>query len=98
MPLKDAREEQKECCGAALLELEKSNSNEEEVDQGAVTLVVDLARAFEHVQLKVACAWAMHHGVPQRMLRVSCWYFQHQRRVRFEGCVAQDAMSEVWKA
>ena len=29
----------------------------------------------------------MHFFYPQRILRVFCVYFQHQRRVLFEGCV-----------
>ena len=30
----------------------------------------------------------MHFGFPQRILRVPHGYFEHQRRVLFEGCVA----------
>ena len=32
------------------------------MDQGAVTLVLELPKAFEKVQLKVVLAWAMHFG------------------------------------
>ena len=56
----------------ALLEKEKYTCNVEEMDQGAVTLVGDLAKALEKGQLKVVWAWAS----------------QHQRRVILEGCVA----------
>ena len=38
------------------------NYNGEEMDQGTVTLVVDLAKAFENVQLTTVWAWAMHFG------------------------------------
>ena len=37
----------------ALLAMEKYNYIMKEMDQGAVTLVVDLAKAFERVQLKL---------------------------------------------
>ena len=44
------------------------------MDQGAVTLVVDSARAFEIVQLKVVWAWMMHFldfaTISQGILRV----------------------------
>ena len=40
------------------------------------------------MQLGVVWACAMHLGLPQRILHVHCRYFQHQRRVLFEGCVA----------
>ena len=39
------------------------------MDQGAVTLVVELEKAFEHMQLKVVWAWAMHFGY---------WYVQRR--------------------
>ena len=54
-PLKDAMEEQREKSWKALLEKEKYNYNvAEEMGKGAVPLVVDRAKAFENVQLKVA--------------------------------------------
>ena len=54
MPLKDAMEEKREKSWEALLEMKKYNYDVEEMDKGAVTLVVDRAKAFENVQLKVA--------------------------------------------
>ena len=54
----------------------------------AVALVLDLAKAFERVSLLVVWAWATHFSFPRKMLRVLCGYFEHQRRVQFEGCAA----------
>ena len=34
-------------------------------------------------------AWATHFSFPRKILRVLCGYFQHQRRVQFEGCAAE---------
>ena len=70
----------------ALLDMDKYNYNVEELDQCAVTMVVDLAKAFEKVQLKVVRACAMHFGFPQQILRVLFTCFQHQRMVLCEGC------------
>ena len=61
----------------------------EEEDQGEVALVLDLAKAFERVSLPVVSAWATHFSFPRKILRVLCGYFEHQRRVQFEGCVAE---------
>ena len=72
----------------ASLEMAKYNYNVVNMDLGAVTLVVDLAKAFEKVPLSVVWAWTLHLRFPQRVLGVLCWYFQHQRSVIFEGCVA----------
>ena len=58
-------------------------------DQEAVALVLDLAKAFERVSLPVVWAWATHFNYPRQILRVLCGYFEHQRRVQFEGCVAE---------
>ena len=60
-----------------------------EKDPGAVALVLDLAKAFERVSLLVVWAWATHFSFPRKILRVLCGYFEHQRRVQFEGCVAE---------
>ena len=53
--------------------------------QGALALVLDLAKAFERVSLPVVWAWATHFSFPRKILRVLCGYFEHQRRVQFEG-------------
>ena len=50
MILKDATEEQKERHGKPGWTWKKYNSNVEEMDQGAVNLVVHLAKAFVKVQ------------------------------------------------
>ena len=60
--------------------------------QGAVALVMDLAKAFERVTLLVVWAWARHFSFPRKTLRVLCGYFEHQRRVQFEGCVVITAI------
>ena len=57
-------------------------------DQGAITLVLDLAKAFERVSLPVVWAWATYYNFPRKNLRLLCGYFEHQRRVPFEGCAA----------
>ena len=53
------------------------------------THTLDLAKAFERVGLPVVCAWATHFSFPRKVLRVLCVYFEQQRRVQFEGCVAE---------
>ena len=62
---------------------------EEAEEQGAVALVLDLAKAFERVSLPVVWAWATHFSFPRKILRVLCGYFEHQERVQFEGCAAE---------
>ena len=69
MLLQDAMEEQKERHRNLCWKWEQYNYNVEEMYHGAVTLVVDLTKACEKVQLKVVWASAMHFGFPQRVLR-----------------------------
>ena len=52
-------------------------------------VALDLARAFERVSLFVAWVWATHFSFTRKILRVLCGYFEHQRRVQSEGCVAE---------
>ena len=68
-----------------LLEMEKFKCQAGEKDHGTVALVLDLAKAFERVSLPVAWIWATHFGFPRKILRVLCGYFEHQKRVQFEG-------------
>ena len=49
-----------------------------EKDQGAISLVLDLAKPLEHVSLPVVWAWATRFNF-------------HQRSVQFAGCVAEPA-------
>ena len=42
----------------------------------------------ETVRLEVVWKWAMHVGSPQTVLRLLYGYFEPQRSVQFEGCVA----------
>ena len=72
-----------------LLETERIDDKASDMDQGAITLVLDSAEAFERVSLAVVWASATHFNFPRKMLRVLCGYFEHQRRVQFEGCVAE---------
>ena len=46
-------------------------------------------RLSERVSLPVVWAWATHFIFPMKILRVLCGYSEHQRRVQFEGCVAE---------
>ena len=48
-----------------------------------------LAKAFERVSLPVVRAWTTHFNLPRKLLLVLCGYFEHQRRVQFEGRVAE---------
>ena len=52
-------------------------------------MVLDLAEAFERVRLPVVWAWVTHFSFPRKILRVLCGYFEHQRRVQFEGFAAE---------
>ena len=71
------------------MEMERFDGRGKEEDQGAVALVLDLAKAFERVSLPVVWAWATHFSFPRKILRVLCGYVEHQRRVQFEGCAAE---------
>ena len=62
-------------------------------EQGRVSLAVDLAKAFECVQLAVVWPWAMYFRLPQRVLRVLCGYFAQDTRPGFE----EEGTSEQWQ-
>ena len=72
-----------------LIEMERFNGRAKAEDRGAAALVLDLAKAFERVSLPEVWAWATHLSLPRKILRVLCEYFEHQRRVQYEGCVAE---------
>ena len=71
------------------MEMERFKYRAGEEDLGAVALVLDLAKAFERVSLPVVWAWATHFSFPREISRVLCGHFEQQRRVQFEGCVAE---------
>ena len=50
--------------------------------------ITELAEAVECVSLPVVWAWTTHFNVSRTILRVLCGYLEHQRRLQFEGCVA----------
>ena len=70
-------------------EMERFNNRDGGEDLGAVARATDLAKAFEWVSLPAVWAWATHFSFPRKILRVLSGYFVHQRRVQFEGCVAE---------
>ena len=72
-----------------LLEMERFSGKAKEEDEGALSLVPYLAKAFERVSLLVVWAKATHFSFPRKRLLVSNGYLEHQRRVQFEGCVAE---------
>ena len=67
-----------------LIEMERFSGKAKAEDQGALALVLDLAKAYERVSLLVVWAWATHFSFPRKILRVLCGYFEHQERVQFE--------------
>ena len=69
--------EQKRTAWEALLEMEQYSHNVVDMDQGAVTLAVEMVKVFEKERLKVVWTWAMHFGFPQRF-RVLRGYFQRR--------------------
>ena len=69
--------------------IERERFDGKEGEQEAAVLVPDLAKAFQRVSLPVVWACATHFIFPRKMLRVLCGFFEHQRRVQFEGCVAE---------
>ena len=71
------------------MEIERFGGRAKEGKQGAIALVLDLPKAFGRVRLPVVWAWATHFSFPRKILRVLFGYFEHQRRVQFEGCVAE---------
>ena len=71
------------------MEMERFHGKAKEEDQGPAALVLDLAKSFERVCLPVVWAWATRFSFPRKLLRVLCGYFEHQRRVQFEGCLAE---------
>ena len=71
------------------IRMERLDGKAKEEDQGALASVLDLAKAFERVSFPVVWAWATHFNFSRKILRVLCGFFEHQRRVQFEGCAAQ---------
>ena len=60
-----------------LLEMERFGGRAKAQEQGALALVLDLAKAFAGVSLPVV--WATKISFPRL-----CGYSEHQRRVQFE--------------
>ena len=56
-----------------LMETKRFNGKAKAEDQGAVVLVLNLARAFERVSLLVVWAWTTHFSFPRRIFRVFVW-------------------------
>ena len=56
---------------------------------GSSSLGLGLAKAFERVSLLVVWAWTTHFSFPTKISRVLCGFYEHQRRVQFEGRVAE---------
>ena len=76
-----------------LMEMERFKCRTGQNHFGAVALNQDLTKAFKRVSL--LWAWATHFCFSKKILRVLCGYFEHQRRVQFEGCVAEPLQTRV---
>ena len=64
-------EEPNKRCGGNI-DGDGKNGMVKEGEQGAVALVLDLAKALERVSLPVVWAWATHFSFPRKILRVLC--------------------------
>ena len=62
-----------------------------ELDEGAVTFVVDPAQACR--ELGDVWTWTIHFVFPQ-VLRILRIFFEHKRRFQFEECVADPLQND----
>ena len=83
-------------CGGAertvwetLFEMERVDYRAGAKDPRAITLVLDLAKAPVRASLPDVWAWTTQFIFPRHVLRVLCGYFEHQKRVQFEKCFAE---------
>ena len=73
-----------------LMELERFNGKAKEEDQGALALVLDLAKAFEWVSLPCGVGLGDALQLPKEDLAGAVRIlFEHQRRAQLEGCVVE---------
>ena len=77
----DATDEQ---CGRSCRRW-RGTKNSRKSKPGSCSLGFDLAKAFERVSFPMVWALLTHFSFPRKILRVLCEYFEHQRRVQFEG-------------
>ena len=75
--------------GAFAVEMARFDYSAGVKDPGAITPVLDLAKALERVGFPVVWAWATHFNFSRKIACEQCGYFEHQRCVQFEGCVAE---------
>ena len=61
-----------------MLEMERFDCGESEMIQGAIMLVLDLAKAFKRVSLR-----ATYSNFSRMILRVLCGYLERQRKLQF---------------
>ena len=52
-------------------------------------LVLDLANVYKQVRLPVVWTRATHYNFPGGFCERLCGYFEHQRRVQFDGSAAE---------
>ena len=55
------------------MEMERVDGKAKDEDQGALALVLDLAKAFERVSLPVVCAWATALQPPKEDIVGAVW-------------------------
>ena len=70
----------------ALLHIEGGQLHSEE---STVSVVMDLVKAFERVQLAEVWRRALHLGFPRRLLHVVLTYFGFARRLVVNGCASE---------
>ena len=63
------------------------------MDEGAATLVVDFAKAFDKVPLKVVWAWTMHFGFPKQFFGCSAGTSSTSEGYFSKGVVADPLQS-----
>ena len=68
------------------MEMERFNGRAKAEDRGAVALVLDLRRPSVFLWCGPGRRTSASQG---RYWQVLCGFFEHQRRVQFDGCVAE---------
>ena len=78
-----------------LMEMGRFHGKAKEEHQGAVALVLHLAKAFELVSFLVVWVWATHFSFPRMILRVLCGHFEARTVRRMPGGAAPDHVGHL---
>ena len=78
-----------------LLQAEALDAGDGPEAEGMITVLIDVVKCFDRVQLRHVWKWGVTHGMPKRLLRLVLVTYSMARRISMMGTISEEVVTST---